>query len=201
MGTATVFWDVDTQVDFMEPGGKLYVPWAENIVPQLSRLTAWLARNKVLLISSADAHLPDDAEFRDWPPHCIVGTPGQKKISATQLHDQLVIPNRPFDLPSELARYQQVVVEKQHIDVFTNPNIEALLERLPERAEIVLYGVVTEVCVLMAARGLLHHGFQVTLVQDAIQQLDEKNGRAAIDEILRLGARLTTANEMLRSAA
>ena len=41
MATASrkiVFWEVDAQQDFMLPGGKLYVPGAERIIPNIKRL-------------------------------------------------------------------------------------------------------------------------------------------------------------------
>ena len=34
-----IFWDVDTQYDFMHADGKLYVPEAERIITNLQRLT------------------------------------------------------------------------------------------------------------------------------------------------------------------
>ena len=33
-----IFWDVDTQYDFMKADGKLYVPDAEHIIPNLERV-------------------------------------------------------------------------------------------------------------------------------------------------------------------
>jgi nicotinamidase/pyrazinamidase len=34
----TVFFDVDTQLDFLYPAGALHVPGAESIVPQVAAL-------------------------------------------------------------------------------------------------------------------------------------------------------------------
>ena len=34
-----IFWDVDTQYDFMKADGKLYVPDAEQLIPNLKKLT------------------------------------------------------------------------------------------------------------------------------------------------------------------
>src|SRR2546425_390431 len=34
-----IFWDVDTQYDFMHADGKLYVPEAERVIANLKRLT------------------------------------------------------------------------------------------------------------------------------------------------------------------
>ena len=40
----TVFFDVDTQLDFLYPAGALYVPGAERIVPAIARLNRFAAR-------------------------------------------------------------------------------------------------------------------------------------------------------------
>jgi nicotinamidase/pyrazinamidase len=163
-----IFWDVDTQVDFMLPEGKLYVPGAETIIPTLAKLTNWAAQHEVLAIASADALQPGDEEFRQYPPHCLAGTPGQKKIPETSLTPQFTIPDRYGAGLPDIARYQQIVIEKQKFDVFTNPNTEAFLAQLG-KPQIVLYGVVTEICVSAAARGLLDRGYRVTVVEDAIR--------------------------------
>lgn len=194
---ATVFWDVDTQVDFIHPEGKLYVPGAEKIVPTLRRLTAWAQKNKVFVVASACAHREGDPEFQEYPPHCLAGTPGQKKIPETQLEKNTVLPNRPMQIPANLRDYDQVILEKQQFDVFTNPNTEGLLERLGKGVDIVLYGVVTEICVASAARGLQQRDYRVRLVTDAIHHLDEAKGRATVEEVQRRGGQLTTSEVLL----
>jgi len=152
-----MFWDVDTQADFMLPQGKLYVPGAEAIIPTLAKLTSWAAQHHVLVVASADAHQPGDEEFSLYPPHCLAGTPGQKKIPETSLAPQFTIPNRHGAELPDAERYPQIVLEKQEFDVFSNPNTDSLLAQLGQ-PEIVLYGVVTEICVSAAARGLLDRG-------------------------------------------
>src|SRR5215813_5085556 len=112
-----LFWDVDTQVDFIHPDGKLYVPGAEKIVHNLRQLTEFAGRNHVLVVASACAHQDNDPEFEQYPPHCIVGTPGQKKITETRLGDAVTIPNRAVEIPPAIAGHQQIVLEKQQLDV------------------------------------------------------------------------------------
>ncbi len=192
-----IFWDVDTQVDFLSPDGKLYVPGSEAIVPALRRLTGWAAEHKVLVVASADAHHESDPEFQQWPPHCLVGTTGQLKIPETRLVRQLVLPNRRTEAPADLGVWQQVVLEKQELDVFTNPNTEPLIEHLG-RPDVVLYGVVTELCVARAAWGLVQRGCKVTLVKDAMAALDPAKARSCLDELIRQGARLASADAILR---
>ena len=201
MSKRFLFWDVDTQADFTYPTGKLYVPGAERMVGNLKRLTDWAAGNGILVIASACAHHADDAEFAQYPPHCLVGTAGQQKIPETRLPDALVVPNRGVELPTDLLQHQQIVIEKQQLDVFTNPNTETLLKRLGTDYEIVLYGVVSEICVARAARGLLGRGYQLRIVTDAIRHLDEAKAQKFLEEAAKSGAKLVTSSEVIAGAS
>jgi len=195
-----IFWDVDTQADFMVPEGKLYIPGAETIIPTLAELTSWAARHQVLVVADVDAHQPDDREFSQWPPHCLAGSPGQKKIPETTLSPQFVIPNRPQAELPEPERYPQIVIEKQTIDVFTNPSIEAFLAHLGKPG-VVLYGVVTEICVAATTRGLLDRGYHVTVIENAIQYLDRDKGLAFLEEVRQRGGFVMAAGHWLSEAA
>jgi nicotinamidase/pyrazinamidase len=195
MGEPLVFFDVDTQVDFMCPTGKLYVPGAEKIVPNLQRLMNWARENDVPVISSADAHSPNDPEFKHWPPHCVLGTPGQQRIPETQFPGPVVIPCRPgaFQPPARFAG--QFVLEKATYSTEDNPNFDALLRALgPRRA--VLFGVVTEYCVRANALALRQRGFPVDLVSDAIKCLSEEGGGKALEEMAAAGVRMVTTAEV-----
>src|SRR5215469_15450780 len=206
----TVLWEVDAQVDFMLPGGKLYVPGAEKIILNLDRLVNLARERRILLISSADAHHPDDPELREWPPHCLKGTPGAELIPEAQAPRQLIVPNQPdFSLPRDLGAYDQIILEKNTLDVFDNPNTDSLLARLtpsPAAAcagsgsNFLIFGVVTEFCVRCAAAGLLRRGYRVVLVTDAIKSLDEKKGSEVLEELQSRGARLTSSDEVLAQA-
>jgi nicotinamidase/pyrazinamidase len=193
-----VFWDVDTQVDFMLPGGKLYVPGAEKIIPNLKRLVDAARDGRVFLAGDADAHSMQDEEFNHWPPHCLRGTPGAEYVPETLTDKVLVIPNKPnFPLPVDFHDYKQLILEKNTLDVFANPNTEAVLARLGNHAEYVIFGVVTEYCVRLAARGLIERGHRVSLVTDAIETLNDADGRKTHDELTGIGARLISTDQAL----
>jgi nicotinamidase/pyrazinamidase len=199
---SVIFWDVDTQVDFMLPAGKLYVPGAEKLIANINRLTEAARIGLVFIIGHACVHSTDDPEFAFFPPHCIRGTPGSEIIPEAYAHRVLTIPNRPdFSVPDNLAGYQQVILEKQTLDVFDNPNTEMVLERVARftdpDAEIFMFGVVTEYCVRLAAKGLLERGRRVTLVRDAIETLKPEHGQETIEELTSLGARLATTDQAL----
>lgn len=188
----TVFFDIDTQLDFVVPGGALYAPGSELLTPRLSALSKFAEKSRIPIVSTVDAHSEDDPEFRTWKPHCVVGTQGQQKLGETLIDRQYTLPTEQGSLdPTLVGSAAQIIVQKQHVDCFTNPNLPALL-RLLGAERFVVYGVVTEICVLHAARGLLTTGAKVELVADAIQALDERAGREALDELTGKGVELTT---------
>jgi nicotinamidase/pyrazinamidase len=189
----TVFFDIDSQLDFLFPAGALYVPGAGRIVPAIARLNRFAASQGIPVISTTDAHAEDDPEFDRWPPHCIAGTLGQRKVEATLLDERVVIPNRDCELALNGAR--QIVVEKQTVDVFQSVNLQRIVDRL-NAASYVIYGVVTEICVLYAARGLLRMGKPVTVVTDAIETLRAEDSEKALAEMCAAGARLATTAEV-----
>lgn len=191
MAENLVFLDVDTQADFMLPTGSLYVPGAEEIIPNLERLMACAQEHRIPVLSSADAHPPDDPSFVEWPPHCVIGTPGQQRIPETQLPSAIVVPNRPraFDPPAEWLG--QFIIEKQEYNVSTNANFEAILVSLGPRRFIV-FGVATEYCVLSSALALRRRNLPVDLVTDAIKAITEEGSRKAIEEMTAGGVRLVT---------
>jgi nicotinamidase/pyrazinamidase len=183
----TVFYDIDSQFDFLFPAGALYVPGAEGILPAIARLNRYAAANGIPVVSTTDAHSEDDPEFRVWPHHCVAGTLGQRKPEATLLPRRVTIPNRECAL--EIDGAQQVIVEKQTVDVFAARNLSRVVERL-EADRHVVYGVVTEICVLSAVRGLLRTGRPVWVVTDAIQGLNADDSRRALEEIQAAGGHL-----------
>ncbi|HEY6467266.1 MAG TPA: isochorismatase family protein, partial [Candidatus Acidoferrales bacterium] len=99
MPTRVVFWEVDVQKDFMLPAGKLYVPGAEKITPNIRRLVEAAEASGTLLISSACAHSENDPEFEVFPAHCIRGTDGAKLIPEGMAKNSQIIPtDRAFKL-------------------------------------------------------------------------------------------------------
>jgi nicotinamidase/pyrazinamidase len=184
---AIFFLDVDTQRDFMLPGGALYVPGAERMVAKLRRLFDFARKNGISIISSLDAHTPDDAEFAQFPPHCVQGTEGQRKLDETLLPRPLVLENKPLDRNylDLVRKHQQIVVQKQTLDIFDNPATEKLVRALPQHA--IVFGVTTEYCIKIAALGLRRRGIKTAVITDAIRELDPQSGQKAIDEMKRAG--------------
>jgi nicotinamidase/pyrazinamidase len=190
----TVFFDVDTQLDFLYSAGALYVPGAEAIVPQVAALNRYAAEHGIPVVSTMDAHTENDPEFREWPPHCVAGTAGQQKPSVTLLEKRTVIPSAPQDFDVQDAA--QILLEKQSVDCFTNANLPSLLDQLKVKS-CVVYGVVTEICVKNAALGLLKSGCKVTVVTDAVRSLDDEKCALFYQEFAAAGGKLITAQQLV----
>ena len=189
----TVYFDIDTQIDFLFPAGSLYVPGAQELIPALHRLNHHAAKHGHPLVSSMCAHAEDDPEFKQWPPHCVIGTVGQLKPAETLLEKRAVIGVAPGDYRTHGA--QQVLFEKNQLDITASPNFRPLVTRLAADRYVV-YGVVTEYCVRFAALALLETGKPVSLVTDAIQTLRAEDSAKTLSEFSARGGRLATVDEV-----
>jgi len=205
--TAILFWDVDTQVDFMRPDGRLYVPEAETIEPNLARLSRLADDLRIPLVASADDHTLDDAELstdpdfqQTYPPHCLHGTPGAQRVAATDREWTTVIEHRILsnDELDEAAGIPlpRVLIHKKRFDVFTNPNTESLLERL-DPGRIVVYGVAMDVCNRYAIDGMLGRGYdRISLVSDATKPIHADQVPALVQRWKEAGVEMKTTDEI-----
>ena len=206
---AELFWDVDTQYDFLHADGRLYVPGSEAIIPVLKRLTQYAHRHGIRIVASADDHVAGHQELSDqpdwtrtFPEHCMRGTPGQRKIPETHLRNPLVIEPEPQDPAALQARVRahdgDLLFHKHWFDVFTNPNLLPALDALaPER--IILYGVALDVCDKYAVEGLLtkRPGIPVTLVTDATRPIRAEQAPVLLEDWRRRGVTLVESDEIL----
>src|SRR5216683_6104159 len=197
-----VFWEVDVQADFMLPGGKLYVPGAEKLLPNIRKLTDAARRGEVFLVSHGCFHPANDPEFKQFPPHCVKGTAGAEFVPEALAEKFVRVENDVrAKLPEHLSKYQQIILEKETLDVFESRRADELVERLGKAAEFVVFGVVTEYCVSLAVKGLLKRKRRVTVVRDAIETLASEVGNKTLAELQSLGAKLVTTHAILAKLA
>jgi nicotinamidase/pyrazinamidase len=191
------FFDVDTQRDFMLPSGALYVPGAERLRVKLRRIFEFARANDITILSSVDAHTEDDPEFKQFPRHCVKGSEGQRKLEETLLAHNIVLENKPIDrnLIELMKKYQQIVIEKQTLNVFDNPVSERLIRALPPRA--VVFGVTTEYCVRCEALGLRRLGIKTALLTDVICALDADSGKSALEEMKNAGVDFVSSDAII----
>ncbi len=170
MTMRTLYLDVDTQLDFVYPSGALYVPGAEGILERVGELNREAIAGGHRLVATMDAHTENDPEFASWPHHCVVGTFGQRKPEMT------VVPGMR-------------VLTKQSVNCFTNPEMDMLV-REGGFTHAVVYGVVTEICVMHAVNGLLDRGLAVEIRTDAVKELSRDAADAFLSKARERGARV-----------
>lgn len=203
-----ILWDVDTQVDFMEPSGKLYVPGANDVASAMERLVDAARAARLVHVASADDHELTDPEISDapdftntYPAHCLRGTRGAEKILETKQRDPLplsLVPYPPGLVPQLVAGRRELLLLKKNFDVFTNPNTDPLLDALdPE--EILVFGVATDVCDDAAILGFLRRGRRVRFVEDAARGLDGTRTAACQAVWRERGVEFATVEEVIAS--
>lgn len=193
-----IFLDVDTQRDFLLADAPLPVPGGEALIPILQKLVAYAFTHGVPVVSTMDAHVRNDPEFADFPPHCVKGTRGQLKIEGTTLGNALVVPYDPdHPLDEEAVRQaRQIIIEKGVLDLFGNPHAEAVLRTLEPRL-VVVFGVATEYCVRLGVLGLVSRGYRTAVVRDAIAGVEALAASEALTEMRRVGATFLLAADIL----
>ena len=205
-----VLWDVDTQIDFVDPGGKLPVPGAPAAVPAMQRLVAWARKAGIVHVASADDHELTDPEISSnpdfestFPAHCLRGTRGAQKIPETEQIDPLPLGHvaYPPGLVRELvAGRSEILLLKKSFDVFTSPNADAVVDTL-DPDELILFGVATDVCNDAAIRGLRRRGYAVTFLEDAARGLDDARVEACLSDWHELGVEFSTVDALTEVVA
>ncbi len=203
-----VFWDVDTQYDFMRDGsdggykGKLPVPQAQSIEGNLEVLTRTARQKGIRLVKTGDWHNKESEELSanpnfvtTFPEHCMINTIGADFVPATQVSDPYVLDWRDEEFSeASVRRSREIVLYKDKFDAFTGTrHAQKLIDTIvPKRAFV--YGVAENVCVDYAVRGLLKRAVEVYFVTDAIKGLP--GIPSPVEKWKEKGARLITTREV-----
>lgn len=197
--SGTLFWDVDTQVDFIEQDAKLPVPGAEGIRDNLARLSQLAEEEPIVRVKTGDWHTleddeivedPEEADFaKTFPPHCMEASKGAEFIPETEPspdHPSAVVEPRMSD-PTEVpdpATYLTFVLWKTKFDVFQGNDLVGTVLNMLDPDRVYVYGVSGNVCVMHAVEGLLTRGYDVSVVTDAVESLPAEGGLPSFGELL-----------------
>jgi nicotinamidase/pyrazinamidase len=199
-----IFFDIDTQHDFMDADGALAVPDADAIKANLERLLRATSEYQLLTISSRCAHEPGDAEFEIFPPHCLEGTRGAERIfdALPALPRQELATDAQGDPTAQLTAGEHYVVKKKAYDLFSNAWLEALRTRGEFAGkDCVVFGVATDYCVRAAALGLAQAGANVLLVEDAIRGVAAETTEQSLQDFRSAGVTFITTEQCLQQLA
>ncbi len=207
-----LFWDVDTQFDFMRPEGRLCVPGAETIIDTISEVRRFALDHGFSILADVDWHRRDNPEISDtpdfqetFPPHCMAGEPGSERVGYLGTRPIDTVPVEEMDTADLRGLVQKepfhVVIRKQSLSVFDNPNTDKLLDLIrPER--VVVFGVALDFCVSYVVDGLAKRpGVEVVLLKDAVKGLQSRPDDDIYEEFRRMGVAVTTFDEFKRRQA
>jgi len=203
----TIFWDEDTQFDFMSPNGRLYVPTAEQIIDNVSSIRTFALQRGHSIIASTDWHRYEDEEIsknpdnvKTFPPHCMAGETGSQRVGELGEIPISEVPVQKLD-KEELkklisAEQFHIVIRKRQLDVFSNPNIQILLE-LIRPSKIIVFGVALDFCVYMTVNGLLERvDSDLVVLRDAVRGLGSKKDEDVFNEFRQKGVEIKEIPEL-----
>jgi nicotinamidase/pyrazinamidase len=201
MKEETIFWDVDTQYDFMQPDGKLYVPGAETIIGNVSDVRRYALESGYSMVADIDWHSRDNEEISEtpdfketFPPHCMAGERGSERvgflgdvpikyISIEEMDDEAirsVIRDEPF----------HVVIRKNSLNVFENPNTNKLVKLIRPK-KVIVFGVALDFCVYYVVQGLSKFpDIRICVLKDAVKGLDARPEQEIFDEFEGMGVEI-----------
>lgn len=191
------FFDVDTQFDFMDRRGKLFIKGSPRIISNLKRLTKFAARENITIFSSLDTHTKNDPEFKTFPAHCVKNTCGQKKISGTQLESRVFVGRKEFKknkTENLLNKFKQIIIEKNTYTAFSNPNTKKLISGFDT---FYVYGVALDYCLRACCLGLRKYKKSVFLITDAAKEVNPESRQKVINELKRKGVQFVKAKDVL----
>jgi nicotinamidase-related amidase len=159
--------------DFADPSGALYCgPTMPAVINVCAREIARARGAKEPVVYLTDDHLPDDAEFKMFPPHAIHGTKGAQII-------QQLAPSRA-----------DVVIPKRRYSGFFGTDLDITL-RERDVDTLRLVGDCTNICVLYTAADARNLGYTVEVVKDGVTSFDLEAHHDALRELEKtLGATL-----------
>lgn len=202
--TDILFWNVDTQIDFVHPSGKLYVPDAELLKPTWKKITNFAKQHDIKVISTCDYHNSNSKELSSspnfvttFPEHCMANTLGADFVAETMPENPLVIDwDKKYSLSEEILNVRNIVIRKDAFDVFKgNQYTESVLKIISPK-KVVVYGVTTNVCVNDAVVGLAERVEKVYVISDAIKELP--NIPLPFDNWEKLGVMMIQTKELAR---
>jgi nicotinamidase/pyrazinamidase len=203
-----LFWNIDTQIDFMEPGGRLYTSGSEDVIPILEKITLFAKKHRIRVINTCDYHQINSSELssnpdfvNSFPQHCMAGTRGADFIPETAPELPVVIGwEKDVTLSPEIKdeeRYRNIILRKDNFDVFKgNPYTDKVLEIINPEI-VIVYGVATNIAINKAVIGLVERGKKVFIINDAIKELPDLP--LPFEEWEKIGVEMITFAELKKS--
>ena len=171
---------VDLQRDFLEANGRLSIG-ATRAAVVLSCATRLLAAGRTGLVDVifiVSEFSPEDRFANFLRKHSAL-----RGSAGAEIDPRIVAEGVP-------------VFSKQMSDAFSNHELLAFL-RKKEFSRLAIAGVFAEGCVRATANSAVRHGYQVTVISDAVESDKDWKKRVGLWSMRKNGARITSCDEFL----
>ncbi|MCK9216794.1 MAG: cysteine hydrolase [Firmicutes bacterium] len=155
---------IDMLNDFLDKDGALSIGDSKSIIENVSSRIKENRLNRNTIIYIMDRHLPQDAEFKMFPIHCLEGDKGAEIIE---------------ELAPEKGDYQ---ISKRRYSAFFGTDLDLTLRELGV-TELELCGVCTQICVLYTAADARMLNYDVTVLKDCVDSFDKTAHKFALAEM------------------
>lgn len=190
--------DMETQRDFLLPGGSCYTHAADPVLRNIQRLFHWAQVAGVPVISTVLRVRPFEHGPLAERPHCVENTPGELKVPQAVLPARIDLGmlNSTDLLPDIFGKYQQVIIERRQMDIFAHARLERLITELG-RCSFVICGAGRAGAFSAAAVGLRSRGFGVILARDAVLDVGDTDSEMAWRRMDAKGVVFATTQEIV----
>ncbi len=161
---------VDMQKAFCKPDGSLYAERPENVIPNVRNLLERCRDAGVEVVFTQDVHEEEFGtdhydEFARWGEHVVRGS------EETDIVEEL----EPIE-----PRVEEQVIEKGTYDAFFETNMNQYL-RFNGIENVLVVGVLTNVCVLHTAASAALHDYRSIIVEDCTEALKAEDKEYALE--------------------
>ncbi len=149
--TKTAVIVIDMINEFCKPGGRMVLPGYETLMPQQKALITAARANGVPVIFVVDSHRKNMRRDREWAkrtPH------GVENTWATQVIDDLEVQD------------EDIVVIKHRYSAFFQTDLDLVLKDMLI-SQLVVFGVVTNICVRSTVHDGFFQGYDIVVPHDA----------------------------------
>lgn len=156
---------VDMLNEFLEPGGEMVLLEGRRIIEPLNHLLVAARARGVRVVWLCDEHpLADDKEFEKRVPHCRAGTWGAAVIDAVNI------------APEELR------IPKRRYSGFFGTDLDLHLREWGIQ-QVVVTGVVTNICVRSTVHDAYFLGYDVFVPEDCVSATSDREQASSLYDI------------------
>jgi nicotinamidase/pyrazinamidase len=135
--------------------GNLASPECTAAIPRIRRIVDEELAAGTPVILTKDSHEENDAEFKMFPPHCIVGTDEHELVEELR------------DVEPKAA----AVIQKHRYSAFFHTDLHQVLDDL-DPDEVHICGFCTDICVLHTTADLRNRDYEVVVRAEGCETFD-----------------------------